>query len=109
MDVERTIQSILTVQVRHEARVDALEKRLDRRMDAITKLLHEGIRMLVKMDTRLNELAKSQAKLAKSQVELARSQVDLAKSQAELAAAQKATDRTLRAFINNLRNGRNGH
>jgi hypothetical protein len=102
MDVERTIQSILKVQVRHEPRVDALERRLDRRTDAITKILHQGMPMLVQMDTRLNESAKSQAELAKSQMELA-------KSQKELAAAQKATDRTLRAFINSLRDGRNGH
>src|SRR5438034_10300557 len=88
MDVQRTIQSLEKRQTRHEARVDALEKKLDRRMDAITKLLHQGMRILVKVDTRLDQLAKSQK---------------------ELAEAQKATDRTLKTLINSLRNGRNGH
>ena len=63
-----------------DARVAAMEKRLDRRMDAITKLLQQGMRMLAKTDTRL----------------------------AELAVAQKETDRTLKAFINSLGQGRNG-
>ena len=57
-------------------------------MDAITKLLHQGMRMLA---------------------ELAESQKGLVESQKELAAAQKATERTLKALINSLRNGRNGH
>jgi septal ring factor EnvC (AmiA/AmiB activator) len=94
VDVERTIELILRTQARSEARVDALEKRLDRRMDAITKLLHQGMRMIVQIDTKVAELAKSQA--------------ELAKSQKELAAAQKATERTLKALIDSLRNGRNG-
>src|SRR5438552_2826949 len=88
VDVERTIQSILQTQAKAEARVDATERRLDRRMDAITKLLQQGMRMLVKTDNRLAELAKSQKQLAD---------------------AQKATDRSLKAFIDSLRNGRNGH
>jgi hypothetical protein len=87
VDVERTTQLILRTQARSEARVDALEKRLDRRMDAITKLLHQGMRMIVQIDTKLAELAKSQK---------------------ELAAAQKATDRSLKALIDSLRIGRNG-
>jgi len=74
VDVERAIQALSQRQVKAEARVDAMEKRLDRRMDAITKLLQQGMRMLV-----------------------------------DLGEAQKTTDRTLRAFINSLRNGRNGH
>jgi hypothetical protein len=77
MDVERTIQSILKTQTRSEARIDA-----------ITKLLHRGMRMLVKVDTKLSELAKSQK---------------------ELAEAQKASDRSLRALIDSLRNAPNGH
>ena len=88
VDVERTIESILKIQVRHEARLDAMEKRLDRRIDGITKLVHQGMRMLVRIETNVEHLSKAQK---------------------ELAAAQKATDRTLRAFINSLHNGRNGH
>lgn len=94
MDIERTIQFILRSQAKAEARqakaeayVTAMEKRLDRRMNAITKLLQQGMRMLVKTDIKLGELAEAQK---------------------ELAEAQKSTDRSLKAFINSLRNGRNG-
>ena len=64
-------------------------------MDAMTKLLQQGMRMLVRTDAKLAELATSQK--------------ELADSQKELAAAQKETEQTLKAFINSLRNGRNGH
>jgi len=112
VDVERTIQFILKSQAnaeirmdkaererkraeaRAKARVDAMEVRLDKRTGAITKLLQHGMRMLVKTDTKLAELAESQK--------------ELAETQKELAEAQKATDRALKAFINSLRNGRNG-
>jgi len=115
VDIERTIQFILESQAkaeirmdrwearmersdarieRSDARVAALEKRLDRRMDAITKLLQQGMRILVKNQSEIAELRKAQRhtddKLA------------------ELAEAQKETQRTLRAFIASLRNGRNG-
>src|SRR5207249_4668593 len=94
VDVERTIQFILRSQAKAEARqakmearTNDMEKRLDRRMDAITKLWQQGMRMLDKTETK---------------------HVELADAQKELADAQKATDRTLKAFINSLRNGRNG-
>jgi hypothetical protein len=94
MDVGRTIQFILESQaraevrmekadartVRADARVAAMEKRLDRRMAAITKLLQQGMRMLAKTDVTL----------------------------AELAVAQKETDRSLKAFIKSMRAGGNG-
>ena len=86
---------------RSDARAAAMEKRLDRRMDAITKLLQQGMRMLVKSQSEIVELRKAQrrtdAKLA-----------ELAEAQKELAEAQKETQRPLRAFMNSLRNGRNG-
>ena len=72
---------------RSDARVAAMETRLDRRMDAITKLLQQGMRMLVQTDTKLKELAQGQK---------------------ELKQAQKETDRSLKALINSLRQGRNG-
>ena len=101
VDIEGTIQFILESQARaeirmekyetrvdaHETRVDAMEKRLDRRMDAITKLLQQGMRLLIQTDTKLKELTRTQK---------------------ELAQAQKETDRSLKAFINSLRHGRNG-
>ena len=115
MNIERTIQFILESQAkaemrmdrweeradRSDARVAAMEKRLDRRMDAITKLLQQGMRILVKNQTEIAEIRKAQRctdnKLA-----------ELAEAQKELAQAQKETQRALRAFIASLRNGRNG-
>ena len=122
VDIERTIQFILESQAkaeirmdrwearmersdarmersdarieRSDARVAALEKRLDRRMDAITRLLQQGMRILVKNQSEIAELRKAQR----------RTDTKLA----ELAEAQKETQRTLRAFIARLRNGRNG-
>ena len=95
VDVERTIHFIVESQARAEIRMEkfetrmekaenrsnAMEKRLDRRIDAISKLLQQGMRMLVRTEARLEELAR----------------------------AQKDTDRSLKALINSLRNGRNGH
>ena len=87
MDIEGTIQFILESQAKaeirmekHEARGDAMEKRLDRRMNAVTKLLQQGMRLLIRTDTKLKELTQ----------------------------AQKETDRSLKALINSLRHGRNG-
>ena len=87
MDVERTIEFILESQAKAEkrmgkteARTNAMEKRLDRRTQSITKLLQQGMRMLLQTDTKLGELAQ----------------------------AQKETDRSLKALINSLRQGRNG-
>ena len=115
VDIERTIQFILESQAkaeirmdrwearmersdarieRSDARVAALEKRLDRRMDAITRLLQQGMRILVKNQSEIAELRKAQR----------RTDTKLA----ELAEAQTETQRTLRAFIARLRNGRNG-
>jgi len=77
-----------------DLRIDAMERRFDRRINTITKLLQQGIRMLVKTDTKLAELAEGQ-KRTDRKLE-------------ELADAQKATDRSLKAFIDSLRDGRNG-
>ena len=66
---------------RNERRVDAMEKRLDKRMDAIAKLLQHGMRRLAETQDSIKELAQ----------------------------AQKETDKTLRAFINSLRQRRNGN
>ena len=63
---------------RAEARANAMEKRLDKRMNAIVKLVQQGMRMQVRNEAAL----------------------------AELAAAQKETQRGLRTFIRSLRNGR---
>jgi hypothetical protein len=94
VNVERTMQFILQSQAKaeirmqkfearmekSEARVDAMGRRLDKRMDGITKLLQQGMRVLVKIESKVEELAE----------------------------AQKQTDRNLQALIKSLRNGKNG-
>jgi len=91
-----------------DARTAAMEKRLDKRMDGITKLLQHGMRMLVRTEADVAELAKAQKDMARTLKELGAAQKELAATQKELASAQKATDRSLKAFIDSLRTGRNG-
>ena len=87
MDVEQTIEFILQIQAkaearmdRMEARIDGMEARFDRRLNALTKLVGTGMKMLVQTQ----------------------------KVQKQLAAAQKETDRKLRALLDSLRTGQNG-
>jgi len=101
VDIERTMQFILDSQAKAEIRMQkaesrmqraesrmekiearsaAMEERFDRRLNGITKILKQGMRMLARTETKLAELAES----------------------------QKETDRELKAFIKSLRNGRNG-
>jgi hypothetical protein len=96
------MQFILESQARAEVRMEkadartaAMEKRLDKRMDSIAKLIRQGMRILAQTQTELRELAKAQK----------RSDIKIA----ELAEAQKSTDRSLKALIDSLRTGRNGH
>ena len=101
MDVERTMQFILESQARAEIRMDRAEARMDKaearmdksearfekRINAITKLIQTGMKMLVKLEE---------------------NQADLQKSLKELAASQKVTDRKLTAFLDSLKKGGNG-
>ena len=104
MDVERTIEFILQSQAKAEIRMD----KTDKRIDGITKILQQGMRMLVKTDTRLAELAQAQKRTDAQFAELAQAQKRTDARFAELAQAQKATERSLKAFIDSLRHGRNG-
>ncbi|OLC27765.1 MAG: hypothetical protein DMG17_07510 [Acidobacteria bacterium] len=122
MDVERTMEFILKSQARAETRMEKLGTRIqnaeiranarmdriDRRLDATSKLIQHGMRMLVKVETKLDELSEAQKRTTVAVAELARSQAELARSHAQLAQAQKATEKSLKAFIDSLRHGRNG-
>ena len=115
MDVERTMEFILKSQARAETRMEKLGTRIqnaeiranarmdriDRRLDATSKLIQHGMRMLVKVETKLDELSEAQKRTTVAVAELAR-------SHAQLAQAQKATEKSLKAFIDSLRHGRNG-
>jgi hypothetical protein len=115
VDVERTIDFILKSQANAERRMD----RIDTRLDGVSKLLQQGMRMLAKTDTTLHGLAQAQkrtdVRVAEAQKRtdimlagLAAAQKRTDTALAELAAAQKKTEQTLKTFIKSLGNGRNG-
>lgn len=100
MNVERTIEFILDAQAKAEVRMAIHERRmaaLDRRMDGVTKLLQQGMRLLAsskkETDQKINALIDSQLR------------TDVVLKQ--LAEAQKVTEKKLQAFLN--RQSRNGH
>jgi len=122
VDVERTIDFILKTQAKTEVR-----------LGGITKLIQQGMRMLVKNEaaiaqlteaqkrtnTKLAEAEKRTDKLADAQkrtdakldakfAEIADAHKELAQEMKELAKAQKETERALRSFMRGQRNGRNG-
>jgi hypothetical protein len=115
MDVERTMEFILKSQARAEARMERAEARVeraearmekvDRRIDAISKLVQQGMRMLVRNETRMDELIQAQKRTDVALAGLAR-RMDA--GFAELTQTQKATEKSLKAFIDSLRHGRNG-
>ncbi|PYR99245.1 MAG: hypothetical protein DMG16_18590 [Acidobacteria bacterium] len=115
MDVERTIDFILKTQAKTEVR-----------LGGITKLIQQGMRMLVKNEAAIAQLTEAQkgtdaklARLADAQkrtdakldakfAEIADAHKELAQEMKELAKAQKETERALRSFMRGQRNGRNG-
>src|SRR5262245_42530664 len=108
MNVEKTIEFILNSQARAEARMD----KTDKRIDAIGKLVQQGMRILVRIESAQKRNEARVAELAQAQKELAQAQkkmdADLRKSLAELAEAQKETQRSLKAFLHSMRHRRNG-
>lgn len=87
MDVEKTMEFILQQQAKAEVKAE-------RQMTAIRKLIQTGMRMIVKNEESIKELAASQ-------------KVTEAKLQ-ELAAAQKVTEIKLKGLIDAWRRGGNG-
>jgi membrane protein involved in colicin uptake len=112
MDIERTMEFILQQQAKAEARSERYEARLaqaearaearaaqaeakaERQMAAIRKLIQTGMRMIVKNETLIKEVAAAQ-KATESELRT-------------LAAAQKVTETKLQGFIDFLRRGGNG-
>ena len=64
----------------------------DKQIAAIRKLIHDGMRLVLE-----------------SRRESDRAAAQLRKELRELAAAQKKTEESLKAFINSMRGGGNGH
>ena len=104
VDVERTIEFILKSQARAEIRME----KMDKRINGISKILQQGMRMLAKTQTTLAEVAEAQKRTDMKLAELAEAQKRTDVKLTELAEAHKDTERTLKAFINSLRHGQNG-
>ena len=85
-----------------------MEKRFDKKIDGLTKVVQQGMRILVNVDKRLDALAAETQKLKTEMKDLAGEMKGLAAAQKSLAIAQKETEATLKAFIAGSRNGRNG-
>jgi hypothetical protein len=80
MDVQKTIEFILQHQAKAEAKAERAEAKAERQMAAIRKLIQTGMRMIVKNEESIKELA----------------------------AAQKVTETKLQGLIDALRRGGNG-
>jgi len=80
MDVQKTIEFILQHQAKAEAKAERAEAKAERQMAAIRKLIQTGMRMIVKNEESIKELA----------------------------AAQKVTETKLLGLIDALRRGGNG-
>ena len=131
MDVERTIEFILETQAKHEA----AQIRLDRRMDGIARIMVAGMRIVRKnhaeTSTKINALIDSHlrtdaklAGLAETQAESQRRTdarfAELAETQAEsqrrtdakfaeLAESLRVTDQKFQAFMDTFGKNRNGN
>ena len=130
MDVEKTIEFILQMQARTDARVEANAAmvaqlaaqaearftRVEEQMTAIRETLgevaliqREQARILVSLEQKQEVTARQLQELAASHKQLAASQDRLAASQDRLAASQLLTDQKLQSLIDALRRGTNGH
>lgn len=108
MDVEGTIQFILESQAKAEARMGAM----DARLDSITKLLKQGMRMLVTFQTetnsKFNALVDAQLRTDAKLEQVAEAQLRTDVKLEQLAEAQKVTELKLQLLFDTLRKNRNG-
>ena len=129
MDVEGTIQFILESQAKAEARMGVIDERLD----SITKLIKQGMRLLVKFqgeatafqtettskfnalvdaqlrtDAKLEQVAEAQLRTDAKLEQVAEAQLRTDAKLEELAEAQKVTELKLQLLFDTLRKNRNG-
>jgi hypothetical protein len=94
VDVEGTIQFILESQAKAEARMGVI----DARLDSITKLVKQGMRLLVTFQTETNSKINA----------LMDAQLHTDVKLEQLAEAQKVTELKLQLLFDTLRKNRNG-
>jgi flagellar hook-basal body complex protein FliE len=95
VNVKRTVEFILKSQAKTETR-----------LAGITKLMQQGMRMLVRVETNLAQLSEAQKRTEATVAEVAEAQNKLTREMKELAKAQKHTEQALRTFILGQHNGR---
>jgi hypothetical protein len=101
VDVEGTIQFILESQAKAEARMGVIDVRLD----SITKLIRQGMRLLVKFQ---GEATAFQTETTSKFNALVDVQLRTDAKLEELAEAQKVTELKLQLLFDTLRKNRNG-
>ncbi|HMC60011.1 MAG TPA: hypothetical protein VKJ01_12530 [Candidatus Solibacter sp.] len=92
MDVERTIEFILSQQARNEVALAKSEAKLARTDAVLSRAIKAGIREALAERRKRREM-----------------RADWDQKMAQLAAAQHLTDEALRGFIQSLERGGNGH
>jgi CRISPR/Cas system-associated exonuclease Cas4 (RecB family) len=96
VDVEKTIEFILTQQARNEARVGAMEERHNREMQQIRDELRRGVRLAV-------QDARHERKRRQEMAEHWDQKIT------QLSAAQLVTEEKLQGLIEAMRQSKNGH
>src|ERR1700680_1966705 len=119
MDIERTMEFVLENLASVAASQQALaasQKKTDRQIHGLQTVVKTGMRMLVRLEQNVAELAKAQKELSVSQKELSVSQKglwvaqkELSVAQKELAVQQKRTDQKFERWLDSLQKGLNGH
>src|ERR1700732_2948872 len=98
MDIERTMEFVLenlaSVAASQQALV-ASQKKTDRHIHGLQTVVKTGMRMLVRLEQNVAELAKAQK--------------ELSVAQKELATQQKRTDQKFERWLESLQKGLNGH
>jgi hypothetical protein len=94
MDVERTIEFILQMQAKSEARMD----KFDKRMEATLKLVQTGMKMLVRIDQKVLALTEAQHKTDQKLLALTEAQRRTDQSIVALTEAQRRTDQSILAL-----------
>ncbi len=109
MDLERAMEFIVERQAAAEVEMAEIRRmlaKMDRKVDALSKLVRVGMRILAKQDERL---AKQDERLVKQDERLAKHDERMAKHERELAEERKRSDQRfqqlVQSFVRALRNG----
>ncbi len=110
MDLERAMEFIVERQAAAEVEMAEMRRmfaKMDRKVDALGKLLRVGMRILAKQDERM---AKQDERMAKQDERMAKQDERMAKHERELAEERKRSDQRFQQLVQSfVRAQRNGH